>query len=80
MDRRDPSSVHIRAVATRYEQKLAQEKDDKVRLRGQAGIHQKYHIDLHLGRFSCDAWGLFEVSRLVDLRRFSQVVCFFLEW
>lgn len=42
-------SQRIGALATRYEQKLAQEKDDKVRLRGQAGIHQKYHIDLHLG-------------------------------
>lgn len=30
-----------------YEQKLAQEKDDKVRLRGQAGIHQKHHHDLN---------------------------------
>ena len=41
----------VGASEPRYEQKLAQEKDDKVRLRGQAGIHQKYHIDLHLGGF-----------------------------
>eukprot|EP00435_Cladocopium_sp_Y103_P050406 s503_g15.t1 len=36
----------IEELKEMYEQKLAQEKDDKVRLRGQAGIHQKYHIDL----------------------------------
>merc|ERR1712159_384501 len=29
-----------------YEEKLMQEKDDKVRLRGQAGIHRKHHEDL----------------------------------
>merc|ERR1712118_401004 len=29
-----------------YEEKLAQEKDEKVRLRGQAGIHRKHHEDL----------------------------------
>eukprot|EP00397_Hematodinium_sp_SG-2012_P002542 GEMP01002549.1.p1 GENE.GEMP01002549.1~~GEMP01002549.1.p1 ORF type:complete len:1215 (+),score=317.57 GEMP01002549.1:306-3950(+) len=29
-----------------YEAKLAQEKDEKVRLRGQAGIHRKHHEDL----------------------------------
>merc|ERR1712151_1377518 len=29
-----------------FEQKLAQEKDEKVRLRGQAGIHHKHHDDL----------------------------------
>eukprot|EP00391_Amoebophrya_sp_Ameob2_P005860 CAMPEP_0178992180 /NCGR_PEP_ID=MMETSP0795-20121207/5960_1 /TAXON_ID=88552 /ORGANISM="Amoebophrya sp., Strain Ameob2" /LENGTH=1181 /DNA_ID=CAMNT_0020684011 /DNA_START=596 /DNA_END=4141 /DNA_ORIENTATION=+ len=29
-----------------YEYRLAQEKDDKVRLRGQAGIHRKHHEDL----------------------------------
>eukprot|EP00438_Fugacium_kawagutii_P004956 Skav236197 [mRNA] locus=scaffold747:23086:31351:- [translate_table: standard] len=36
----------IEELKEMYERKLAQEKDDKVRLRGQAGIHQKYHIDL----------------------------------
>ena len=38
------------SLCRRYEQKLAQEKDDKVRLRGQAGIHQKHHHDLKLSR------------------------------
>ena len=32
----------IEELKEMYEQKLAQEKDDKVRLRGQAGIHQKH--------------------------------------
>ncbi|CAK9099589.1 Cilia- and flagella-associated protein 57 (WD repeat-containing protein 65) [Durusdinium trenchii] len=36
----------IEELKEMYEQKLTQEKDDKVRLRGQAGIHQKYHHDL----------------------------------
>ena len=30
----------------RYETQLTQEKDEKVRLRGQAGIHRKHHEDL----------------------------------
>ncbi|CAJ1399359.1 unnamed protein product [Effrenium voratum] len=37
----------IEELKEMYEQKLAQEKDDKVRLRGQAGIHQKHHHDLN---------------------------------
>merc|ERR1712159_370123 len=36
----------IEELKDHYEFKLAQEKDDKVRLRGQAGIHRKHHEDL----------------------------------
>lgn len=36
----------IEELKEMYEKKLAQEKDEKVRLRGQAGIHKKYHDDL----------------------------------
>merc|ERR1712039_954803 len=36
----------IEELKEMYEQRLAQEKDEKVRLRGQAGIHKKYHDDL----------------------------------
>jgi len=36
----------IEQLKQMYEQKLAQEKDEKVRLRGQAGIHRKHHDDL----------------------------------
>eukprot|EP00930_Biecheleria_cincta_P085307 TRINITY_DN746_c0_g1_i2.p1 TRINITY_DN746_c0_g1~~TRINITY_DN746_c0_g1_i2.p1 ORF type:complete len:1283 (-),score=294.40 TRINITY_DN746_c0_g1_i2:68-3874(-) len=36
----------IEELKEMYEQKLAHEKDDKVRLRGQAGIHQKHFDDL----------------------------------
>merc|ERR1719413_237678 len=36
----------IEELKEMYEQKLAQEKDEKVRLRGQAGIHRKHHDDL----------------------------------
>lgn len=36
----------IEELKEMYEQMLAQEKDDKVRLRGQAGIHRKHHEDL----------------------------------
>merc|ERR1719356_1568226 len=36
----------IEELKETYEQKLAQEKDEKVRLRGQAGIHRKHHDDL----------------------------------
>lgn len=30
----------------RYEQLLARERDDKVKLRGEAGIHKKHHEEL----------------------------------
>merc|ERR1719230_2555475 len=36
----------IEELKEMYEEKLAQEKDEKVRLRGQAGIHRKHHEDL----------------------------------
>merc|ERR1712238_383667 len=36
----------IEELKEMYEQKLAQEKDEKVRLRWQAGIHRKHHDDL----------------------------------
>merc|ERR1712232_944424 len=36
----------IEELKEMYEQRLAQEKDEKVRLRGQAGIHRKHHDDL----------------------------------
>merc|ERR1719261_371895 len=36
----------IEELKEQYEEKLAQEKEDKVRLRGQAGIHRKHHEDL----------------------------------
>ncbi|CAD7922808.1 unnamed protein product [Amoebophrya sp. A25] len=36
----------IETLKDHYEYKLAQEKEDKVRLRGQAGIHRKHHEDL----------------------------------
>merc|ERR1719486_227454 len=36
----------IEELKEMYEEKLAQEKDEKVRLRGQAGIHRKHHDDL----------------------------------
>merc|ERR1712232_899941 len=36
----------IEELKEMYEKKLANEKDEKVRLRGQAGIHKKYHDDL----------------------------------
>jgi cilia- and flagella-associated protein 57 len=36
----------IEELKEMYEQKLAQEKADKVRLRGEAGINQKHHDDL----------------------------------
>jgi len=36
----------IEELKEMYEEKLAQEKDENVRLRGQAGIHRKHHDDL----------------------------------
>lgn len=36
----------IEELKEMYEKKLAQEKDEKVQLRGQAGIYKKYHDDL----------------------------------
>ena len=36
----------IEELKDHYELKLAQEKDNKVWLRGQAGIHRKHHEDL----------------------------------
>eukprot|EP00927_Polykrikos_kofoidii_P044410 TRINITY_DN38389_c0_g1_i1.p1 TRINITY_DN38389_c0_g1~~TRINITY_DN38389_c0_g1_i1.p1 ORF type:complete len:1288 (+),score=271.17 TRINITY_DN38389_c0_g1_i1:192-4055(+) len=36
----------IEELKEMYEQKLTEEKDEKVRLRGQAGIHRKHHEDL----------------------------------
>merc|ERR1719389_272744 len=36
----------IEELKEMFEMQLAQEKDEKVRLRGQAGIHQKHHEDL----------------------------------
>jgi len=36
----------IEELKQNYEKMLAQEKDEKVRLRGQAGIHRKHHEDL----------------------------------
>merc|ERR1711966_220012 len=36
----------IEELKEQYEEKLNQEREDKVRLRGQAGIHRKHHEDL----------------------------------
>merc|ERR1712078_914061 len=36
----------IEELKEMFEHQLAQEKDEKVRLRGQAGIHRKHHEDL----------------------------------
>ena len=36
----------ISQLRAQFDDKLKQEKDDKVRLRGQAGIHRKHHEDL----------------------------------
>ncbi len=36
----------IEELKDSYEDRLASERDDKVRLRGQAGIHRKHHDDL----------------------------------
>ncbi len=40
------ADAEIEALKDDYEYKLSVEKDDKVRLRGQAGIHRKHHEDL----------------------------------
>merc|ERR1712159_512602 len=40
------ADCEIEELKEMYEEKLAQEKDEKVRLRGQAGIHRKHHEDL----------------------------------
>jgi cilia- and flagella-associated protein 57 len=40
------SKREIDELTKQYEEKLSQESDDKVRLRGQAGIHRKHYEDL----------------------------------
>ena len=43
---KEDTENEIKELRQQYEEKLAGEREDKVRLRGQAGIHRKHHEEL----------------------------------
>lgn len=61
----------IEELKEQYEERLANELDDKVRLRGQAGIHRKHHEDLKRGWIFGVAISIF---RLCQVGRYGKAL------